>query len=370
MTTKTKSPNKSAIIIGVTGQDGSYLSELLLGKGYSVIGVKRRSSTDTSVRLTSVMNNPNFHLVEGDITDYASMSGVFAGSEHIFYGAPHEVYNLAAQSHVGTSFEQPLATWDSTACGVINILEVIRQGGYIPTTRFYQASTSEMFGDKYRLSEDQMIQDETVEFNPRSPYSVAKVAAHNAVNLYRDAYGLFGCCGILFNHESPRRGENFVTRKITKWVAEFHRWYLANEFNTISLRDSVPESIFCGMDSFPKLRLGNLDAKRDWGHAADYVRSMHMMLQHNIPDDYVIATGKSHSVADFCEAAFGYINIRPECWRDFVYVDPAFIRPSEVPHLQGVADKAKQILGWEPQVTFRELVEDMMRNDIAIAAKE
>ncbi len=390
---KQKSPSKykSAIIFGVTGQDGSYLTELLLAKSYRVTGVKRRSSTNTTVRLTpSVLNHTDFHLVEGDVTDYASISGVFTNSENIFGGSPHEVYNLAAQSHVGTSFQQPLATWDSTACGVINILEVMRQGGYIPETRFYQASTSEMFGDNFderRVEDpsvcchmggseyaygfkDEKIQTEDTRFNPRSPYAVAKVAAHNAVNLYRDAYGLFGCCGILFNHESPRRGENFVTRKITKWVAEFCEW-VSKYSMQYSDCQTVGDFILCNQDScFSKLKLGNLDAKRDWGHAKDYVRSMHMMLNHDEPDDYVIATGESHSVAEFCEAAFAYIGIGSDEWQRFVEIDPAFIRPAEVPHLQGIANKAKRVLDWEPQVTFKELVEDMMQADIALARGE
>ncbi len=371
---KVKSPSKSAIIIGVTGQDGSYLSELLLEKGYGVMGVKRRSSTDTSVRLTGVMNDPNFHLVEGDITDYASMSGVFTQAEQIFGGAPHEVYNLAAQSHVGTSFQQPLATWDSTAKGVLNILEVMRQNHYIGSTRFYQASTSEMFGDNFHTTNDgQMIQDESVVLAPRSPYAIAKVAAHQAVNLYRDAYDLFGSCGILFNHESPRRGEEFVTRKITKWVAEFHKWRLRRAHNTVSYdrvsADTVPDRIYCGGDSFPKLRLGNLYSKRDWGHAKDYVRAMWLMLQQDKPDDFIVATGESHSVGEFCEVALSHIGFGTE-WRDLVTIDPTFIRPAEVPHLQGVATHAWTTFGWQPQVTFRELVEDMVRSDISLATSK
>jgi GDPmannose 4,6-dehydratase len=355
------------------------LSEYLYKEGYNVIGVKRRSSTDTTERLRPFIagktGDRTFNLFEGDITDYASMSGVFQQATDAFKGAPHEVYNLAAQSHVGTSFSQPLATWDSTANGVLNVLEVMRQGGYIETTRFYQASTSEMFGDNYvavpRDGPGLLIQDESVSFNPRSPYAVAKVAAHNAVNLYRDAYGLFGCCGILFNHESPRRGENFVTRKITKWVAGFYQW--CQKYNVVpsSLVISEHEVYIPGRVDisqgfqYPKLKLGNLSASRDWGHAQDYVRSMHMMLQQQKPDDYVIATGEAHSVAEFCEAAFKYIGITD--WQKFVEIDSAFIRPAEVPHLQGVATKAHNVLGWSPQVTFTELVEDMMRNDLEIA---
>ena len=262
MTTKMQSPNKSAIIIGVTGQDGSYLADLLCGGGYSVLGVKRRSSTDNTSNLVTVQRamaaigkSECFTLVEGDITDYASMSGVFTQATELFGGAPHEVYNLAAQSHVGTSFQQPLATWDSTARGVLNVLEVMRQGGYIDTTRFYQASTSEMFGDNYKMvpANDgtiELIQDESVQFSPRSPYAVAKVAAHQAVGLYRDAYGLFGCCGILFNHESPRRGENFVTRKISMYVARLYHYMLGW---SIKVHPNL---------RFPSLKLGNMASKR------------------------------------------------------------------------------------------------------------
>ena len=358
MLNRPKSPNKSAIIIGVNGQDGSYLAEHLLDEDYQVVGVKRRSSTDTTMRLTNILEDKNFHLIEGDITDYASVSGVFTQASEFFqYGAPHEVYNLAAQSHVGTSFKQPLATWDSTALGVLNILEVMRNEHYISSTRLYQASTSEMFGDNHETRCNpiylglgleghenvvEKFQTENTTFNPRSPYAIAKVAAHQAVNLYRDAYGLFGCCGILFNHESPRRGEHFVTRKISLYVAKLHA------------------AQTCG-ETIPKLRLGNLDAFRDWGHARDYVRAMHLMLQHDIPDDYIVATGKAHSVRNFCECAFDHIGCD---YNDWVVIDPKFYRPVEVPHLNGRAEKIQQILGWEPEIEFSELVDDMVTHDM------
>jgi len=347
MTARTKSPNKSAIVIGVTGQDGSYLSEYLLDEGYDVVGVKRRTSTDNTCNLLSVLDNERFHLVEGDIVDYASVSGIFSHATSEFGGAPHEVYNLAAQSHVGTSFQQPLATWDSTASGVINILEVMRQENYIDTTRFYQASTSEMFGDNYEECNGEKIQTENTRFNPRSPYAVAKVAAHNSVSLYRDAYGLFGCCGILFNHESPRRGEHFVTRKVTKYVGRLYQALKRGE-------------------SIEKLGLGDLDIRRDWGHAVDYVRAMHMMLQHDEPDDYIVSTGTSYSIHDLCRVAFSAIG---QDYKDWVYTDPQFVRPAEVPHLQGVCDKAHNVLGWEPQITFSELIEGMVLNDIVSAGQ-
>ncbi len=349
--------SKNAIIFGVTGQDGSYLSELLLDKGYDVVGVKRRSSTDTTGRLSDIVGNVRFHLIEGDVTDYASMSGVFSQADDIFGEHPQEVYNLAAQSHVGTSFKQPLATWDSTAKGVLNILEVIKND--YPKSRFYQASTSEMFGDNYHETHVacdgpgcgttvRMTQDESLPFSPRSPYAVAKVAAHQSVKLYRDAYGIFGACGILFNHESPRRGEHFVTRKVTKYVAKLH-WVMQ--------RGEKPA----------KLGLGNLDIKRDWGHAADYVNAMWLMLQQDEPDDFVIATGETYSIGQMCECAFDCIGLDYEDW---VYTDPQFLRPAEVPHLHGIPAKAERVLNWKRQITFRELIEDMVNHDIELLRSE
>lgn len=344
--------SKNAIVFGVTGQDGSYLSEYLLSQGYEVVGVKRRSSTNTMERLQGVLQNKNFHLLVGDITDYASVSGVFSTSKAVFENEPQEVYNLAAQSHVGESFKQPLATFDIDTIGVLNILEVIRRD-YIDT-KFYQASTSEMFGDKFKLCsvgcqkqncdilQTEMTQDETVQFGPRSPYAVAKVAAHQMVKLYRDSYGIFSCCGILFNHESPRRGEDFVTRKISLYVAK--------------LKHSLDKGKNMG-----KLKLGNLEAKRDWGHAKDYVKAMHKMLQHSRPDDFVVATGESHSVREFCEAAFSYIG---EDYNKWVEIDEQFIRPAEVPHLQGVSDKIKNTIGWKPEILFEDLVKEMVKADI------
>jgi GDPmannose 4,6-dehydratase len=289
------------------------------------------------------------------------MVNVLSQASGIFHGTPHEVYNLAAQSHVGTSFKQPLATWDMTAKGVLNILEAIRQGGYIPHTRFYQASTSEMYGDNYKIVEGrslcdelaqpqvQLVQDETVAFAPRSPYAIAKTAAHQAVGLYRDAYELHGSCGILFNHESPRRGENFVTRKISRYVG---RLAVAKE---------------CGDKNFGPLKLGNLAARRDWGHAKDYVAAMHLMLQQDMPGDYIVATGEDHSVKDFCQAAFSHVALNYE---DYVEVDPSCMRPAEVPHLHGCADLAREKLGWRPTKTFDQLVRDMVEADYLLARQE
>jgi GDPmannose 4,6-dehydratase len=339
----------NAIIFGITGQDGSYLSEYLLDIGYTVVGVNRRCSVSNTERLESILNNENFHLLEGDITDYASVSGVFSKADYIFNSRSNkykqenfEVYNLAAQSHVGTSFIEPLVTWDIDAKSVLNILEVIKQD-YLDRVSFYQASTSEMFGENHREDSDgNKIQDEHTPFNPRSPYAIAKVAAHEAVRLYRESYGLSGHCGILFNHESPRRGENFVTRKITKYVAKLY-W---------AKKNGLP---------IEKLQLGNLSAKRDWGHAKDYVRAMHSIISDNRFFDYIVATGVSHSVEEFCTAAFSLIGCD---YKEYVEIDQAYIRPSEVPHLQGNSCKIKNYLKWAPEISFEALVEEMVKSDI------
>ena len=327
-----------AIIFGITGQDGSYLAELLLEKGYEVIGVTRRVSVPTLNRITHIL--PKIKIIEGDITDAFSVSNVIKEE------APDEIYNLAAQSHVGTSFKQPSLTWDVTAGGVLNILEAIRYSGRKDDIKFYQASSSEMFGKNYNLREGlaEMIkyQDEKTPFMPQSPYAIAKLAAHHLVRNYRDSYGIFACSGILFNHESERRGEKFVTRKITKWIGEF---------------------VASGMDTeFPALRLGNLDAKRDWGHAEDYVRGMWEMVQHETPNDYVVATGETHSVREFLDIAFSHIGV--DDWEDLVVIDPEFYRPAEVDYLLGIPAKAKRVLGWEPEISFEQLVKRMVDSDV------
>ena len=330
-----------AIIFGITGQDGSYLAELLIEKGYEVVGITRRVSVPTLNRINHIL--PKIKIVEGDITDAFSVSNVIKEEE------PDEIYNLAAQSHVGTSFKQPSLTWDVTAGGVLNILEAIRYSGRKDAIKFYQASSSEMFGKNYNLREGfaEMIkfQDEKTPFAPQSPYAIAKLAAHHLVRNYRDSYGIFACSGILFNHESERRGEKFVTRKITKWIGEF---------------------VASGMDKeFPKLRLGNLDAKRDWGHAEDYVRGMWLMVQHKTPDDYVVATGETYSVREFLDIAFKYVGI--DDWENLVVIDPEFYRPAEVDYLLGIPTKAKRVLKWEPHISFEKLVERMVDSDVETA---
>ena len=327
---------KKAIIYGVTGQDGSYLSDLLLSKEYTVYGVTRRTSFNNTLRISHLLNKKEFHLVQGDVTDMSSIYGLLNEVQ------PDEVYNLAAQSHVGTSFNQPLLTWNVTGQGCINILEVIRQ--MVNRPRFYQASSSEMFGDQYNLDNNrEKYQDERTTFNPQSPYAIAKLAGHSAVSLYRRSYDLFACGGILFNHESERRGERFVTRKISRYVADL---YWATQTGR----------------SIPRLKLGNLSAQRDWGHAEDYVEAMWMMLQHDYADDFVISTGNTYSVEDYLKQAFKCINIVE--YMDHVEIDESLMRPSEVPYLRGISKKAERRLGWKPKMGFENLVSRMVQYDI------
>lgn len=346
-----------AIIFGITGQDGSYLAELLIEKGYEVVGITRRVSVPTLIRITHIL--PQIKIIEGDITDAFSVSNVIKEE------APDEIYNLAAQSHVGTSFKQPSLTWDVTAGGVLNILEAIRYSGRKDNIKFYQASSSEMFGKNYNLREGfaEMIkyQDEKTPFAPQSPYAIAKLAAHHLVRNYRDSYGIFACSGILFNHESERRGEKFVTRKITKWIGEFKNWARSTGF-TGNPQNGNDLLLALDNSTFPKLRLGNLDAKRDWGHAEDYVRGMWEMVQHETPSDYVVATGETYSVRQFLDVAFKHVGI--DDWQHLVVIDPEFYRPAEVDYLLGIPAKAKRVLGWEPQISFEQLVERMVDSDV------
>jgi GDPmannose 4,6-dehydratase len=312
----------TALITGITGQDGSYLAEFLLEKGYKVVGLVRRTSTVNFQRIRHIQKR--LTLVSGDLLDQSSL--INALQKH----RPEEVYNLAAQSFVPTSWDQPVFTGEVTGLGVTRILEAIRQ--VAPETRFYQASTSEMFGKVQEVP-----QRETTPLYPRSPYGVAKVYGHWITVNYRESYDLFACSGILFNHESPRRGLEFLPRKVT---------YGAALVKLGMARD---------------LRLGNLDAKRDWGFAGDYVRAMWLMLQQDQPEDYVICTGQTHSVRELCEVAFGHLGLDFE---DFVKVDPRFIRPAEVDLLVGDPAKARKTLGWEPVVSFEELVAMMVDADL------
>jgi len=270
---------------------------------------------------------------------------------------PDEIYNLAAQSHVGTSFSQPDYTFQTNTMGPLNFLEAICR--FSPDTKFYQASTSELFGKNYNVDKDgKKYQDEKTKFMPQSPYAIAKLAAHDLVRIYREGRRVHASCGILFNHESPRRGENFVTRKITKWLGEFYKWRMNHEEAYTFDDDNI---ISDHIESFPKLRLGNLDAYRDWGHAADYVFAMYLMMQKD-PDDYVISTGETHSIRDFLREAFKYVGI--DNFEPYVVVDPQFYRPTEVEHLCGRSDKAKRLLDWSPQYSFSDLVKIMVRSDI------
>jgi GDPmannose 4,6-dehydratase len=357
---------KSALVTGITGQDGSYLAELLLNKRYRVIGVKRRSSTSNLERLGAVVDDPNFTLVEGEVADSGCVYAL------VDTHAPDEIYNLAAQSHVGTSFEQPDYTFQVNALGPLNLLEGIRR--FSPKTKFYQASTSEMFGKSYTECKGVKHQCEDTALEPQSPYAIAKLDAHHLVRIYRQAYGIFGCCGILFNHESERRGENFVTRKITKWIGEFVAWLEKHEVNwcDLVLDDDylyVPDRKLDQLAhaQFPKLRLGNIEAYRDWGHAKDYVEAMWLMLQQDDPEDFVIATGETHSIKDFLSDAFSYIGVYD--WSQFIVIDPKFYRPSEVDFLRGSPAKANKKLRWQPKVSFQELVDRMVQSDINGAKK-
>jgi len=323
---------KKALITGVTGQDGSYLSELLIEKGYEVHGIIRRSSSFNTKRIDHIYEDPHnptakLFLHYGDLSDASSLNKILAEVQ------PDEIYNLGAQSHVKVSFEIPEYTGDATGLGTLRLLEAIHFNGLEKKTRFYQAGSSEMYGLVHETP-----QKESTPFYPRSPYGAAKVYAHWITVNYREAYGIFACNGILFNHESPRRGETFVTRKISKGVAAIQ----------LGLQD--------------KLYLGNLDAKRDWGFAKDYVEAMWLMLQQDQPDDYVIATGETHSVREYVEEAFSYLGLD---WKKHVEVDKKYFRPTEVDLLLGDASKAKQKLGWKKKVGFKELVHMMVDSDLA-----
>jgi len=326
---------KRALITGITGQDGSFLAELLLEKGYEVHGIIRRSSSFNTQRIDHLYQDPHqqstrLFLVHADLNDSSSLNTVLRQIQ------PVEIYNLGAQSHVRVSFDVPEYTGEVTGVGVVRILEAIREAGIKP--KFYQASSSEMFGKALEVP-----QSEETPFYPRSPYACAKVYAYYSTINYRESYDLFACNGILFNHESERRGETFVTRKITRAATRIK----------LGLQD--------------KLYLGNLEAKRDWGYARDYVEAMWLMMQADKCGDYVIATGETHSVKEFVERAFSYLDLD---WQEYVEIDPWYYRPSEVDYLQGDASKARRELGWEPKVGFEELVRLMVDHDMVLARRD
>lgn len=339
-----------AIITGITGQDGSHLADLLLDKGYEVIGITRRSSVDTTCRIKHLLNVDNFKLIEGDITDVSSVMNILKDNEHV-----DEVYNLAAQSHVATSFKQPGLTWDITGKGCINILQSLVDLSMF-NVRFYQASSSEMFGGSYDTDKNgKKYQNENTKFMPNSPYAISKCAAHYSVRLYRDAYNLHASSGILFNHEGPRRGDQFVTQKIIKWITDFIKWERKQGNEKVSFSSDY---IHINGNNFPKLRLGNLEAFRDWGYAGDYVEAMWLMLQQDVADDYVICTGETHTIAEFLDIAFNTAMISE--WRNYIKIDPAFFRPSEVDYLRGDCSKAKSKLGWQPKYNLEGLIKLML----------
>lgn len=346
-----------AIVFGITGQDGSHLADLLLDKGYEVIGVSRRSSGDNTQRISHILNHSRFKLVEGDITDTSSVLNILRNNENV-----DEIYNLAAQSHVGTSFTQPSLTWDITGKGCLNILQTMVDLELLGS-RFYQASSSEMFGKSFDVDRDgTKYQDENTRFLPQSPYAIAKTSAHYAVRLYREAYGIHGSCGILFNHEGPRRGDNFVTKKIINWVVSFVDWISDNNVTSEDYLQSMDNLISYNDVTFHKLMLGNLDACRDWGYAGDYVEAMWLMLQQDQPDDYVICTGNTYSIRDFLDIAFGYFGLYN--WHNYVGTDLQFYRPAEVDYLKGRSTKAKNKLGWTPTHDLRSLVKLMIEEKI------
>jgi GDPmannose 4,6-dehydratase len=325
---------KKSLITGITGQDGSYLAEFLLSKGYEVHGLIRRASTFNTNRIDHIYKDPHLagvrlHLHYGDLSDSGQLTNL------IYNIKPDEIYHLGAQSHVRVSFDIPEYTGDITALGTTRILEAIRSSGV--KTRFYQASSSEMYGDA------PAPQNEDTPFRPRSPYAAAKVYAYWMVNNYREGYNLFTCNGILFNHESPRRGETFVTRKITRGLAR----------------------IIAGKDK--ELYLGNLEAKRDWGYAPDYVEAMWLMLQQERPQDYVIGTGETHSVREFLEEVFAYVELD---WKEYIKIDPKYFRPTEVNLLRADSSKAREELDWSPRVTFKELVKIMVDSDLTLMGLE
>lgn len=358
-------PTENVLITGVTGQTGSYLAELYLSKGYNVFGLARRVSVDTTWRIKGCLEHKNFKLIAGDITDYSSLINAFAQAQ------PHIVINCAAQSHVHVSFDQPLLTWDITAKGALNIIEIIRQ--QYPHVKFIQLSSSEMFGSSVSAGN---VQDLNTPFCPQSPYSVAKLAVHNTVQLYRKCYGLHLTSCINFNKESPRRGDNFVTKKITKYIGE-----LMDPFNVhnMPIDERVTESIWGGNHKIwrtnvvkevrfnhPKLKLGNIYASRDWMHARDAAEAIYLMGEQREPDDYIVCSGETKTIVEFLDEAFHYVG---KNFNDYIEIDETLKRPAEVPFLRGDNSYIRNKLGWYPKVTFKELVKEMVDYDIQDSRK-
>lgn len=318
-----------SIVSGISGQAGSYLAELLLSKNERVVGFSRRTASHSTHRIDHLMSNPNFTYLEGDVADPSFIWGLISQYKPAYF------YNLAAQSHVHTSFSNPYTTFDMDTKGVLNVLDAIRTLSH--NTRFCQASTSEMFGSNYSSFDHEKYQDEDTPFKPQSPYAIAKLAAHHLVRLYRESYNLMACSAIMFNYESPRRGENFVTQKIIKWVASFER----SGFSEAHL----------------KLNLGNLDAFRDWSHCKDTMNAVHLLINQDKMDDYVVGTGETYSVRNFLSEAFFLVGISD--WSPHVMIDSSLIRPAEVPYLKSKPDKIKS-LGWKPEYSFKSLVKEML----------
>lgn len=323
------------LITGITGQTGSYMAEQCLDEGHEVYGLHRRNSQNVLNNLQYCLNHQNFKLIEGDITDFASISGIINTIK------PDLLFNYAAQSHVHSSFSQPILTFSINTIGVLNILESIRK--FSSNTKLLQASSSEQFGNNYKLINNKKIQDETVKFQPRSPYAVSKTAAHELCYTYRESYGLYIVCSICFNHESPRRGEKFVTRKITKWIGDNYSTLINNTCQN-------------------KLSLGNLDSRRDWGHAKDYCKAMRLMMNLDKPEDFIICTNKTYSIKEFLNKAFNYINIYN--WEQYIHIDENLYRPADVDYLCGDNTKIKNKLGWQPQYSLDDLIEDMLKHDV------
>lgn len=351
---------ETVLITGCTGQDGSYLCDLLLegenrGK-YKVIGLTRRTSTDNLSRIRHLLYSPLLTLVEGDITDFASVFRIIQEYR------PDYIYNLAAQSHVHTSFNQPDYTFQTGTVGVLNCLESIRLlRGKPYEPRFYQASSSEQFGNSFSMIDNIRCQNEFTPMNPQSPYAIAKLAAYHLTKLYRQSYGIHACNGILFNHEAPRRGDNFVTKKITNWLKGYMFWINKTDTPMIAVNNGLIYNSMYYETSlpYPCLKLGNLDSSRDWSHAKDMVRAMKLIVENDKPDDFVVGSGETHTIRDFLDVAFGHYGLD---WTKFVVIDESLKRPSEVPYLRAKPDKIRE-LGWKPEYDFKALVLDMLENE-------